>query len=302
MNSKLDLKSRRKSLGRLFFNATAVFVLSSIPMVRGQEQVGSQGTPFQQLQRQLTALAARVAILEDHVAICETALEEAIETIRLQDETLEALRQRMVFDSLTGNWVGFDELRLTGRTVFSDRDSGGLIVIHDPLNAAINVFRPPLSNSNILQVAMRVNGIVEMNSPPTLIDGTNSFIPTLTVGGETVLNAHQPIRHSGPALRVTGPSYFRQDNSIDAVQVSLATKIGNNQANAVYAIGPVLIADGSAESPFRALSIFSSRSDPFWINEFNGQNLRFLMRMEADPESASSATLYAERFIETPTP
>lgn len=279
-----------------------------------QAQVGSQGVPFQQLQQQINALAARVEALEaqvdgigDQNQLLETLLDELLvtleeygETIEQHEETIQTLRDKMVYH-WDGQWLGFNQLQLTGRTVFPDSDMVSVVIINDPLNGSISVSRSVLSSNQVLQPALKVYGHVKFEAPPTFNSDSNTFIPTLHVQGQTVIGAHAPININDPALRVTGPASFRGDYVADPTQVT----INPNPANlrALQTTGEIIMADGSSEAPFRSLSIFSQRSSPVILGEFTASNtLRSLLRVETDPASSNAARVLAEQFIATPTP
>jgi outer membrane murein-binding lipoprotein Lpp len=304
---------------RSFLAALGGQLILAVALVVGlptavRAQVGSQGVSFQQLQQQINALAAKVEALEAQVEamggqnqLLETLLDDLIgemedyrETIEQHEETIQTLRDKMVYH-WNGQWLGFNQLQLTGRTVFLDPDMGSVVVINDPLNGSINVSRPVLSSNQILQPALNVNGHVKFQAPPTLVSDPDIFVPTLHVQGQTVMGAHSPINIYDPALRVTGPAYFQGDYVADPTEVWINPNPANSRA--LQTLGEVVMADGSSEAPFRDLAIFSQRSSPVILREFTASSfLRSLLRVEADPASSGAARVLADQFIATPAP
>jgi hypothetical protein len=300
-------------------------------------QIGTQGVPFEQLQQQINALAAgmeilqaqveamggqndlvvnelvaRVEALEEQNQLLSTLLEDLLGTveeyrdaIEQHEETIQALRDKMVYDPLGSDWLGFDELLLTGQTRFRSPIQDGEITINGP-SAAIFVSRPVRSSDSTVQPALWVNGFVNLEAPRNLAAPLQRDT-TLRVKGYTEITPHQPLHILEPALRVFGPTQFVGINEVNpgknsSVSINLFNA-GEEISTALVTTGIIEMNERSAEAPYRSLMVFSERSSPIILREATAAaTLRALLRVEADPLSSDAARVRAQQFIATPTP
>lgn len=190
----------------------SLFLLSQTGPTLTVSAAPGQGVPFQTLQQQVDLMqsdldSSRLAIaelqtqLESTTGAFETLqaeLGEARELIAEQNETLQALRSRMRFDT-DGSWIGWSELTVEGPTLFRDPESGAAVAIHASGDAILTIDPAPLdpglaalsivgearfwSTTDPVDPTVRLNG-VQTRDP--LIDGVLSEPAVIEIHGGLV--------------------------------------------------------------------------------------------------------------------
>lgn len=266
---------------------------NSTQLEAANAQIQGFQTDLEAANAEIQELQTQLENANTQIQQCKSQITDLTQTVVGQQEFIDGLVDRMLFDD--GEWVGLREMTLVGPTRFTDADGALKVEIAGPASGVVTIFGPDDPGPAIVSwgqvwVAVEENerGLHVYGS--ARIDGPAEG-DALRVSGQTRLVSHEPDNQYKPALDLVGPAWFRQEEQGAATVVLNGG--GDSPGYVGRFLGPCTFADADEN---RWLALFRHPRRPILLERFEDTpHIEHLFYVEL-PHGDNRADVHANSF------